>query len=101
MPARLGDDLQSFLMDLQFNGIYRSFPILNTQLATQRATVPLIESTFCHFVVLKVSLQYHFDDSTSDFRLNKSYLSRNKYKYLRKIIKGAVLHSHHHCRLNL
>ncbi|CAG8502674.1 20605_t:CDS:2 [Cetraspora pellucida] len=48
-----GDIVQSYFMDLQFDGLYRSWPFLTTKLAIDEPSLPLIESNFAHFVALE------------------------------------------------
>jgi len=50
----LGDVLETFFMDLKFSGLYRSWQFHTTRLATDKPSMPLTESTFCHFVALEV-----------------------------------------------
>ncbi|CAG8481204.1 8244_t:CDS:10 [Diversispora eburnea] len=40
----LGDDINSYFMDLQYDGIYRSWPLLATKLITEKELFPLM---FC------------------------------------------------------
>ncbi|CAG8737722.1 8032_t:CDS:2, partial [Racocetra persica] len=48
-----GDIVQTYFMDLQFDGLYRSWPFLTTKLAIDEPSLPLIESNFAHFVALE------------------------------------------------
>ncbi|CAH1756506.1 256_t:CDS:2 [Entrophospora sp. SA101] len=49
----LADTVESFFIDLKYNGIYRSWSIHKTKLATDRASAPLMVSTFSHFAVIE------------------------------------------------
>lgn len=49
----MGDEVESFFMDFKY-GLYCSWPFHRTRLATDKASMPLIESNFCHFVALEV-----------------------------------------------
>ncbi|CAG8785794.1 17919_t:CDS:2, partial [Gigaspora margarita] len=49
-----GDIVQTYFMDLQFDGLYRSWPFLTTKLAIDEPSLPLIESNLAHFVALEV-----------------------------------------------
>ncbi|CAG8679927.1 7290_t:CDS:2, partial [Racocetra fulgida] len=48
-----GDIVQTYFMDLEFDGLYRSWPFLTTKLAIDEPSLPLIESNFAHFVALE------------------------------------------------
>ncbi|CAJ0833389.1 10631_t:CDS:2 [Entrophospora sp. SA101] len=51
--TNMGDTVSSFIMDLQVDRIYRSWPFCTTKLVIDKSSMPLIESTFCHFVALE------------------------------------------------
>ncbi|KAF0395035.1 hypothetical protein F8M41_010314 [Gigaspora margarita] len=51
----LGDVVESFFIDFKF-GLYCSWPFQRTRLVIDRASMPLIESNFCHFVALEVHI---------------------------------------------
>ncbi|PKY23563.1 hypothetical protein RhiirB3_437810 [Rhizophagus irregularis] len=44
-----GDVLQSYIMDLRFDDLYRSWPFLTSRLVIDEPILPLIESNFIHF----------------------------------------------------
>ncbi|CAG8638325.1 1383_t:CDS:2, partial [Cetraspora pellucida] len=48
----MGDEVESFFMNFKY-GLYCSWPFHRTRLATDKASMPLIESNFCHFVALE------------------------------------------------
>ncbi|CAG8635418.1 9950_t:CDS:10, partial [Acaulospora morrowiae] len=48
-----GDLVESYVMDLKYDGLYRSWPFLTTQLVKNKATIPLLESNIRHFVALE------------------------------------------------
>jgi hypothetical protein len=50
----LGDMVQSCFMDLKFSALYRAWPFHTSKLVTDRASFPLAESTFCHFMAIEV-----------------------------------------------
>ena len=50
----LGSTVESFTMDLEFEGIYRSWPLLKTNIVTDRPSFPMFVSTFTHFITLEV-----------------------------------------------
>ena len=56
----LGNTVESFIMDLEFEGIYRSWPFLKTKLVTDRQTLPLLAQTLSHFIALEVYGVLHF-----------------------------------------
>ncbi|CAI2194440.1 7922_t:CDS:10, partial [Funneliformis geosporum] len=49
----MGNTVESFIMDLEFEGIYRSWPFLKTNLITDRQTLPLLAQTLSHFIALE------------------------------------------------
>ncbi|CAJ0767073.1 16965_t:CDS:2, partial [Entrophospora sp. SA101] len=51
--TNMGDTVSSFIMDLQVDRIYHSWPFCTTKLVIDKSSMPLIESTFCHFVALE------------------------------------------------
>ena len=56
----LGKTVESLIMDLEYEGIYRSWPFLKSDLVIDRQTFPLLTSTFSHFVALEVYSVLHF-----------------------------------------
>ncbi|CAG8651299.1 10468_t:CDS:2, partial [Paraglomus brasilianum] len=60
------DIVQTHLMDLQFDGMYRSWSLLKTRLVIDELSLPLVESNFAHFV----ALEQHVSE------LAKDYISR-------------------------
>ena len=50
----MADIVQTHLMDLQFDGMYRSWSLLKTRLVIDELSLPLVESNFAHFVALEV-----------------------------------------------
>ncbi|CAG8768741.1 9675_t:CDS:2 [Dentiscutata erythropus] len=52
----MGDVVESFFMDFRF-GLYCSWPFHRTRLAIDKASMPLIESNFCHFVALEARIE--------------------------------------------
>ncbi|GES89089.1 hypothetical protein GLOIN_2v1700036 [Rhizophagus clarus] len=51
--TNMGDVVESFLMELNYDGIYCSWPFCKSKLIIDKASMPLIVSTFCHFVELE------------------------------------------------
>ncbi|CAG8516941.1 10924_t:CDS:10, partial [Funneliformis caledonium] len=48
----MADEVESFFMELR-SGLYCSWSFLRTRLSIDKASMPLIESNFCHFVALE------------------------------------------------
>ncbi|CAG8652086.1 12043_t:CDS:2, partial [Funneliformis caledonium] len=48
-----GDIVQTYIMDLQYDGIYRSWAYLKSKLVIDELSLPLVESNFAHFVALE------------------------------------------------
>ncbi|CAG8585572.1 14661_t:CDS:2 [Acaulospora colombiana] len=53
----MGDLMESFFMDLQYDGIYRSWPFLTTRLVIDKTTLPLAESAIGHLVALEERIE--------------------------------------------
>ena len=49
-----GDTIESYVIDLAYDGVYRSWPCLRNKLATDKGSIPLIVLTFSHFVMMEV-----------------------------------------------
>ncbi|GBC15880.2 hypothetical protein GLOIN_2v1140040 [Rhizophagus irregularis DAOM 181602=DAOM 197198] len=49
----MGEWMESFFMDLQYDGLYRSWPFLTTKLAVEKASIPLIEFAINHVIALE------------------------------------------------
>ncbi|CAG8676227.1 5855_t:CDS:2 [Funneliformis caledonium] len=60
----LGKTVESFIMDLEYEGIYRSWPFLKSDLVIDRQTLPLLTSTFSHFV----ALERHVNSLARDYK---------------------------------
>ncbi|GET59557.1 hypothetical protein GLOIN_2v1700036 [Rhizophagus irregularis DAOM 181602=DAOM 197198] len=61
----MGELMESFFMDLQYDGLYRSWPFLTTRLVTDKTTIPLAESAIGHLAALeervgKISEDYKY-----------------------------------------
>ncbi|CAB4384087.1 unnamed protein product [Rhizophagus irregularis] len=64
-----GDVLQSYIMDLRFDDLYRSWPFLTSRLVIDEPILPLIESNFIHFATREVRIP-----NVSEPLLSKHYL---------------------------
>ncbi|KAF0399402.1 hypothetical protein F8M41_009705 [Gigaspora margarita] len=51
--TNMGNVIESFLMELNYDGIYCSWPLCKSKIIIDKASMPLIVSTFCHFVELE------------------------------------------------
>ncbi|CAG8800270.1 21929_t:CDS:10, partial [Cetraspora pellucida] len=60
-----GDVIESFIMDLSFDGIYSSWPFCKSRLVIDKASMPVIESTFCHFIALEAQTNKLAEDFIS------------------------------------
>lgn len=49
----MGELMESFFMDLKYDGLYRSWPFLTTRLVTDKTTIPLAEFAISHLVALE------------------------------------------------
>jgi len=46
--------MESYFMDLKYDGLYHSWPFLTTRLVTDRTTIPLMEFAISHLMALEV-----------------------------------------------
>lgn len=74
-----GDLVESFCMDLKFDGLYRSWPFLTTRLVKDRITIPLLESNLRHFIALerhvtRISENYNYRSGDCTPPLQISYI---------------------------
>ncbi|CAG8648790.1 7293_t:CDS:2, partial [Paraglomus brasilianum] len=53
MLTNQGDLVESYVMDLKYDGLYRSWPFLTTRLVKDKTTIPLLESNIRHFMALE------------------------------------------------
>ncbi|CAG8698444.1 11206_t:CDS:10, partial [Acaulospora morrowiae] len=53
----MGDDVNSYIMDLQYDAMYRSWPLLATKLVTEKALFPLLILTIFHFDNIEQQVQ--------------------------------------------
>ncbi|CAB4391664.1 unnamed protein product [Rhizophagus irregularis] len=53
MLTNQGDLVESYVMDLKYDGLYRSWPFLTSRLVKDKATIPLLESNIRHFMALE------------------------------------------------
>ncbi|CAI2191790.1 7182_t:CDS:10 [Funneliformis geosporum] len=49
----MGDTIESFVIDLAYDGVYRSWPCFKNKLTTDKGSFPLIVLTFSHFVMIE------------------------------------------------
>jgi len=57
----IGDIIESFVVDLAYDSIYRSWPCFKNKLITDKGSFPLIVLTFFHFVMIEVNRMFYFD----------------------------------------
>ncbi|CAG8766596.1 1158_t:CDS:2, partial [Acaulospora morrowiae] len=53
MFLNMGDSMESFVMDLKYDGLYRSWSFLTTKLVVDKATIPLAGFAISHFMALE------------------------------------------------
>ncbi|KAG9304586.1 hypothetical protein G9A89_020150 [Geosiphon pyriformis] len=64
-----GDLMESYSMDLKYDGLYRSWPFLTTRLVVDKTMLPLAGVAIHHLV----SLEKHVESIAKDFKYRKSY----------------------------
>ncbi|CAI2180548.1 6626_t:CDS:2 [Funneliformis geosporum] len=69
----MGDLMESSIVDLQYDGLYRSWPFLTTKLVIDKATIPLAEFAISHLVALEERVENIARDfKCQNYRNNKS-----------------------------
>ncbi|RUP44408.1 hypothetical protein BC936DRAFT_149496 [Jimgerdemannia flammicorona] len=78
-----GDIVQTYVMDLKHDGMYRSWPFLTSKLVIDQPSMPLIESSFSHFV----ALERHISALTENFkkRPEGTFTPPLQIQYMREI----------------
>ncbi|RUP47255.1 hypothetical protein BC936DRAFT_145937 [Jimgerdemannia flammicorona] len=78
-----GDVVQTYVMDLKHDGMYRSWPFLTSKLVIDQPSMPLIESSFSHFV----SLERHISALAENFkkRPEGTFTPPLQIQYMREI----------------
>ncbi|CAG8517063.1 16143_t:CDS:2, partial [Acaulospora colombiana] len=54
----MGDLMESFFMDLKYDGLYRYWPFFTTKLVIDQTTIPLAEASITHMVALEKHGQF-------------------------------------------
>ncbi|CAG8792303.1 3924_t:CDS:2, partial [Dentiscutata erythropus] len=67
----MGEWMESFFMDLRYDGLYRSWMFLRTKLVVEKASTPLAESAISHVIALeervgKLAEEYKYRDSQNN-----------------------------------
>ncbi|CAG8648894.1 582_t:CDS:2, partial [Dentiscutata heterogama] len=73
----MGDDVNSYVMDLQYDGIYRSCPLLATKLVTEKALFPMLVLSVYHID----KIEQHVQGIASEFMSRRS----SQYNYSEQI----------------
>ncbi|RUS19103.1 hypothetical protein BC937DRAFT_87987 [Endogone sp. FLAS-F59071] len=60
--TNMGDLVVSSFMDLKFSALYRAWPFHTTKLVTDKVSMPLLESVFCHFMALEQRMNVLAED---------------------------------------
>jgi hypothetical protein len=50
----MGSKVESYIMDLEVDGIYRAFDFMKTELVISKTTFPLLTSNLTHLIALEV-----------------------------------------------
>uniref|UniRef100_A0A1D1XFA2 Uncharacterized protein n=1 Tax=Anthurium amnicola TaxID=1678845 RepID=A0A1D1XFA2_9ARAE len=59
----MGDTIESYVIDLAYDGVYRSWLCFKNKLATDKGSFPLIVLTFSHFVMI----EQHVSEIINDY----------------------------------
>ncbi|CAG8674515.1 10004_t:CDS:2, partial [Paraglomus brasilianum] len=60
----MGDSMESYSMDLEYDGLYRSWPFLTTRLVVDKTMIPLAGVAIHHLI----SLEEHVEQIAKDFK---------------------------------
>ncbi|CAH1768868.1 20723_t:CDS:2, partial [Entrophospora sp. SA101] len=63
------DTIESFMMDLEYDGLYRTWPFIKTKIVVDRPSVLLLGSTLTHLIALEEQVKL----------LAENYRARPKY----------------------
>ncbi|CAG8738979.1 8374_t:CDS:2, partial [Cetraspora pellucida] len=58
----MGDTIESSIIDLAYDGVYRSWPCLKNKLAIDKGSFPLSVLTFSHFIIIEQYLNEIVND---------------------------------------
>src|SRR6185312_4609110 len=89
--------MESYFMDLKYDGLYHSWPFFTTKLVIDQTTIPLAEASITHMVALEVYYILSSSFIISIFLITFIYLYnfRNMSDKLRKTSNIKVTNSCH------
>ena len=96
--------IESFLMELNYDGIYCSWSFCKSKLIIDKASMPLIVSTFCHFAFCKIESIHFFYVNLHfcDMKIITNFLfTEAKQTSWQKISKVEKFHLPHRIKLDL
>ncbi|CAG8785243.1 11074_t:CDS:2, partial [Dentiscutata erythropus] len=76
----MGDDVNSYFMDLHYDGIYRSCPLLATKLVTERTLFPMLVLSIYHIDKIEQQVQRIANDYID--RRSSYYIPPEQVKYI-------------------
>nr|CAG8585577.1 11660_t:CDS:2 [Entrophospora candida] len=77
-----GDTIESFGMDLEYDGIYRTWPFMKTQIVIDKPSVPLLGSTLTHLIALEEQVKL----LAENYKMRSKYFTPSrKSTYIRKL----------------
>ncbi|CAI2186768.1 7531_t:CDS:10 [Funneliformis geosporum] len=70
----MGEWMESFFMDLKYDGLYRSWPFITTKLPVEKVSIPLAEFAISHVIALeerigKLAEDYKYRDNQSNQKI--------------------------------
>ncbi|CAH1763276.1 2625_t:CDS:2 [Entrophospora sp. SA101] len=78
----MGDTIESFVMDLEYDGIYRTWPFMKTQIIIDKPSVPLLGSTLTHLIALEEQVKL----LAENYKMRSKYFTPSrKSTYIRKL----------------
>ncbi|CAG8705408.1 4146_t:CDS:2, partial [Cetraspora pellucida] len=78
------DNIESFVIDLAYDGVYRSWPCLKNKLPIDKESFPLIVLVFSHFIIM----EQYVNKIVSDYedRENRPpFEQTEKLKFIRRM----------------
>ncbi|CAG8726368.1 8544_t:CDS:2, partial [Cetraspora pellucida] len=78
----MGDLMESFLMDLKYDGLYRSWSFFTTKLVIDQTTIPLAEASITHMI----ALENHIGQIAENFKYRSSQFTPSaQMSFVRKL----------------
>ncbi|RIB17590.1 hypothetical protein C2G38_2037609 [Gigaspora rosea] len=77
----MGDTIESFVIDLAYDGVYRSWPCLKNKLAIDKGSFPLSVLTFSHFI----KIEQYLNEIVNDYENRSPSEQIKELKFIRRM----------------